>query len=177
MSIKYFEEANALYNEYSTSDLLSKEKLGNGIITTFFNIAMVSVCELLQGALLVKRKNYAHRWSEVCGCCNLPRSYQHFVRHSHPHRYFVETSPPTSFHLLSLTRDKTNVTGYALRKTLIEIHPSARWNPTGLTVAEGNGKGSGINRLEGVGVRTKTRLQLTPTKFNIEFNGQKDYHI
>ncbi|CAF4471779.1 unnamed protein product [Rotaria socialis] len=66
---------------------------------------------------------------------------------------------------------------YALRKTLIEIHPSARWNPTGLTVAEGNGKGSGINRLEGVGVRTKTRLQLTPTKFNIEFNGQKDYHI
>ncbi|CAF1278243.1 unnamed protein product [Rotaria sordida] len=40
-----------------------------------------------------------------------------------------------------------SVTGYALRESLIAIHPNARWKSNGLTVAGGNGKGNGINQL------------------------------
>ncbi|CAF1032973.1 unnamed protein product [Rotaria sp. Silwood1] len=36
---------------------------------------------------------------------------------------------------------------YALRERLIHIHLNARWKPNGVTVAGGNGKGTGINQL------------------------------
>ena len=75
------------------------------------------------------------------------RHYIHLFRLSHTDIHFFTPSQSSLlfYHFIFSILFSISVT--PLRGSSIDIHPNAKWQQNGLTVAGGNGQGNGINQL------------------------------